>query len=128
MAMLRLTLRNVAANRLRFLLTTFAVFLGVSFVVASLVLTDGLIKVFDEIVENANEGIDVRVQSADEFTETEFEENPIDIALLDDVQDVEGVELAEPVIQTLGPRPLDGTSDDAELIDLEGRLRQRAER
>ena len=43
-AVLRLTRRNLAGNRLRFALTTFAVLLGVSFVVSSFVLTDGLLR------------------------------------------------------------------------------------
>ena len=51
---LRLTFRNLAASKLRFLLTSFAVFMGVSFVVSSFVLTDGLTKTFDAIVEDSN--------------------------------------------------------------------------
>ena len=37
--MLRLTLRNLAANKARFMMTTFAVVLGVGFVVSSFVLS-----------------------------------------------------------------------------------------
>ena len=40
---IKLSLRNLLSNRLRFALTTFAILLGVSFVVASFVLTDGLL-------------------------------------------------------------------------------------
>ena len=120
MAMVRLTLRNVAANRLRFVLTTFAVFLGVSFVVASLVLTDGLLDTFDQIVEDANAGIDVQVRASDEFAETQFTDRPIDIALLDEVRAVDGVAEAEPLIQVLNPRPLNGTGPGAELIETPG--------
>ena len=39
--MLKLSIRSLTNNKLRFSLTTFAVILGVSFVVASFVLTDG---------------------------------------------------------------------------------------
>ena len=42
-SVLRLTRRNLASNKLRFGLTTFSVLLGVSFVVSSFVLTDGLL-------------------------------------------------------------------------------------
>ena len=48
---LRLTFRNLAASKLRFLLTSFAVLMGVSFVVSSFVLTDGLIETFDGVVD-----------------------------------------------------------------------------
>ena len=40
--MLRLTFRNVWAHKLRFLLTTFAVVMGVGFVVGSFIVTDSL--------------------------------------------------------------------------------------
>ena len=41
-------------------------------------------------------------------------------ALVADIETVDGVELVEPAIQTIGPRPLDGTGDDAELIETQG--------
>ena len=46
--MLRLTLKNLRANRVRFAMTTFAVVLAVSFVVSSFVLTDGLRSTFGD--------------------------------------------------------------------------------
>ena len=49
--MLKLSIRSLTNNKLRFSLTTFAVILGVSFVVASFVLTDGLTRTFDTLVE-----------------------------------------------------------------------------
>ena len=55
-AMFRLSLRNIASNKSRFALTTFAVLLGVSFVVSSFVLTDGLLKTFDSIVARRQRG------------------------------------------------------------------------
>jgi len=91
-SMLRLSLRNLAGNRLRFILTTFAILVGVSFVVASFVLTDGLIRTFDELVEDANADVDVEVRARSEFDEIDFTLRPIDEALIDVVAEVEGVE------------------------------------
>ncbi len=93
---LRLTRRNLASNRLRFTLTTFAVLLGVSFVVSSFVLTDGLLKTFNNIVEDGNSEIDIEISARSDFAETASFERPIDEALLADVRAVEGVREAEP--------------------------------
>ena len=50
--MFRLTLRNLAANKARFAMTTFAVVLGVGFVVASFVLSDGLRSTFSDLSDD----------------------------------------------------------------------------
>ncbi len=92
---LRLSLRNLAASRLRVVLTTFAVLLGVSFVVASFVLTDGLLDTFDTIIEEANAEIDAEVRARSDFDEVQFTARPIDEALVDVVRAVEGVAAAE---------------------------------
>ena len=89
-------LKNITAHRLRFALTTFAVLLGVSFVVASFVLTDGLRATFNTIVADANAGLDAQVQAASGFDEVQFTNRPIDEALVDVVAAVDGVELAVP--------------------------------
>ncbi|HSP27613.1 MAG TPA: FtsX-like permease family protein [Ilumatobacteraceae bacterium] len=89
--MLKLSVRNLTHNKLRFSLTTFAVLLGVSFVVASFVLTDGLTKTFDTLIEEATSDVDVEVRSRDDFEEVAFATRPIDAALIDVVQGVDGV-------------------------------------
>ncbi len=61
--MFKLSIRSLTHNKLRFSLTTFAVLLGVSFVVASFVLTDGLTRTFDTIIEEANAEVDVEVHA-----------------------------------------------------------------
>ena len=98
--MIRLSLRNLASNKLRFALTTFAVVLGVSFVVASFVLTDGLLKTFDTLVEEANAEIDAEVRAASDFDEIEGFLRPFDESAADLIADVEGIELAEVGIQS----------------------------
>ena len=91
-----LTMRSLAANRLRFLLTTFSVVLGVSFVVASFVLTDGLLKTFDEIVEDANADVDAQIRFGSDFTEVEFTNLPFDESVVDTVAAVDGVDVVVP--------------------------------
>lgn len=65
--MLRLTLKSLAANRVRFAMTTFAVVLAVSFVVSSFVLTDGLRASFGDLSEEIVEGTDLEVRPAGTF-------------------------------------------------------------
>jgi putative ABC transport system permease protein len=100
-AMLTLSVRNLLANKLRFFLTTFAVILGVSFVVASFVLTDGLAKTFDTIVEESVSEVDVEVRAANEFDEDAFANRSIDEGLVTQLAAVDGVEKIEPGVQSL---------------------------
>jgi putative ABC transport system permease protein len=97
---IRLSLRNLASNRLRFALTAFAVVLGVSFVVSSFVLTDGLLRTFDNIVEDANADIDAQVRADDDFAEVESAERPFDESLFDAVAAVDGVAEAQPGLES----------------------------
>lgn len=113
-AMILLSFRNMARHRLRFALTTFSVLLGVSFVVASFVLTDGLRATFDAIVTDANEGIDAQVQARSQFEEVQFTDRPIDEALLDAVAAVDGVEEAVAGTQSAKIVPITGSGDPIE--------------
>jgi putative ABC transport system permease protein len=90
-AMLKLSIRSLMAHKLRFSLTTFAVLLGVSFVVASFVLGDGLRRTFDNIVQDANSNVDVEVRAAEDFTEVDFAMQRIDESVADLVAGVDGV-------------------------------------
>ena len=108
---LRLTFRNLAASKLRFMLTAFAVLMGVSFVVSSFVLTDGLSKTFDAIVEDSNAGLDAQVRAKAEFEEVDFVDVPIDEGLVELVAGVDGVGVAEPGFQTGQLIPLDSDGE-----------------
>ncbi len=112
--MLKLSIRSLTHNKLRFSLTTFAVLLGVSFVVASFVLTDGLTRTFNTIVEDANAEVDVEVRAKDDFAEVDLGDRPIDEALLEVVEGVDGVREAIPITSSLKVIPLkaDGTTID----------------
>lgn len=105
-AMIKLSLRSLGAHKLRFALTTFAVLLGVSFVVASFVLSDGLRRTFDNIVTDANEQVDVEVRAAEEFTEVDFTMQRFDESLVDVVAGVDGVGEIMPGAQTFKAIPV----------------------
>ena len=94
--MIRLGFRNMKSNSLRFALTTFAVLLGVSFVVASFVLTDGLRATFNTMVDEGYSGVDAEVRAKAEFDEVVFTFRPIDEELVGVVAAVDGVAEAAP--------------------------------
>lgn len=113
-AVFLLTFRNILRNRLRFMLTTFAVLLGVSFVVASFVLTDGLRSTFDDIIAEGFAGTDVQVQAESDFDEVMFVDRPIDQDLVEVVAAVDGVALAEPYTDSAKVIPLAADGDPIE--------------
>lgn len=115
--MFRLSLRNLASNKLRFALTTFAVLLGVSFVVSSFVLTDGLLKTFDDLVADANADIDATVRARSDFDEVDFTVRPIDESLFEAVAAVEGVDEAQSGLQSTKIVPV---KDNGEPIQTTG--------
>ena len=93
--MLRLTIKNLLANKVRFALTTFGVMLAVSFVVSAFVLGDGLRSSFSTVTEEATAGVDLEVRTVAEFGE------PADLpmSIVDRVAGVDGVADAVPVIE-----------------------------
>ena len=111
--MLRLTLKNLKANRVRFAMTTFAVVLAVSFVVSSFVLTDGLRSTFGDLSADIVEGTDLEVRPVEEFGQSTF--------LTDDevaaVRDTDGVRVAQPIVeaveQSVRPLKADGNEIDS---------------
>ena len=63
--MLRVTLRNLLARKVRLLLSAFAIVLGVAFVSGSLVFTDTMSKSFDSIVQGSLTDASVRLTGVD---------------------------------------------------------------
>ena len=61
-AMRKVSMRNLAAHKVRLVLTTVSVLLGTAFVAGSFVFTDTLNSSFTKIFDNADKGIDARVQ------------------------------------------------------------------
>ncbi|MBA3437290.1 MAG: FtsX-like permease family protein [Thermoleophilaceae bacterium] len=93
--MTSIALRNLLARKMRTLLTSLAVVLGVMMVSGTYVLTDTIDQSFGKIFEQSNAGIDA-VVSAKETVETDDQqESPFGAEILDRVQGVEGVEAAD---------------------------------
>ena len=108
--MLRLTLRNLAANKARFAMTTFAVVLGVGFVVASFVLSDGLRSTFGDLSEEITGETDLLVRPAADFGEP----LPLDESLVAEINAVDGVANAVAFVEApengVQPIKADGTT------------------
>ncbi|MCY4036020.1 MAG: ABC transporter permease, partial [bacterium] len=95
MSLLRYTLKSIAGARIRFLLTTLAVVVGVAFTVGVFVTTDGLRATFGDLSEDIFEGVDLSVRSEVEFGDRDFGAPLVDPALVDDIASVDGVAAAE---------------------------------
>ncbi|MFP5322952.1 MAG: ABC transporter permease [Acidimicrobiia bacterium] len=95
--MWKLSLRQLLAHKIRFVMTSFAVILGVSFVVGSLVVTDTVRRSFDTLFAEITEGTDLVVRSESAFEDQSFSGNrePLPEELVDVVGGVEGVAVAE---------------------------------
>ena len=110
--MLRLTIKNLAANRIRLALTTFAVVLAVSFVVASFVLTDGLRDSFGSLSEDIVSGTDLELRPVDDFGQTDL----LPESVLADVAAIDGVAAVAPVVVAENNiRPINGAGEEISL-------------
>ena len=107
--------RSIRARWGRTLAIAAAITAGVSFVVGSFVLADSLRETFTELFQELNEDVDLEVRSAQEFDSDEARE-PIDLAITDTIQQVEGVDVVEPAIQ----RYAQLLNDDGEVVSTPG--------
>lgn len=105
-----LAVRSVRANKVRLLLTTFAVVLGVSFVTGSFLLTDSLRDVFKGLAADITDSSDVVVRGEVPFGDPTLG-RLVPPDLVATVAAVEGVEAAEGTVTTFGATLLkaDGT-------------------
>ncbi|WP_433338464.1 ABC transporter permease [Spirillospora sp. CA-294931] len=91
--MAKVTLRNLAAHKIRLVLTAVSVILGVAFVAGTLIFTDTMNKQFDELFNDVGKDVAVSVRakkvidSADETNATQ----PVPASVLKSVSAVEGV-------------------------------------
>jgi putative ABC transport system permease protein len=87
-----LTLRGIAARKLRASMTAAAIFFGVAMITGTLILTDTINKSFDDIFQSANEKTDVTVKPRETVEDSRGAEPPAFRAdLLQAVQKVDGV-------------------------------------
>src|SRR4051812_19354096 len=94
--MFHATLRSLLARKLRLVLSGIAIILGVGFVAGSLILTDTIGKVFDNIFAQANKKVAVVVRGKE--TAVSSERSPVPAALLTTVRSLPGVAAAEPQV------------------------------
>jgi putative ABC transport system permease protein len=99
--MLRLTLKSVRGHLLRFVLTLFAVSLGVAFVAGSFVLTDSLRSTFDTLIATSSQGTDVSVRGQEGGSNVTGEglTTRLPLDLVDTLRQVDGVQRAVPDVQ-----------------------------
>jgi putative ABC transport system permease protein len=101
--MLALTVKSIRANKARFILTSFAVLLGVAFMAGTFVLTDTIKKSYDQITANVYHSTDAVVRSSqviDSGGQGAKTRGTISASTLATVRAVKGVRAAEP--QQLG--------------------------
>ena len=97
--MIRFSLRNLLVNKLRLLLTLAAVTVGVAFVSGTFVLSDTMVKAFDELYTGLTSGTDVVVRAESPYdadiATTGGQLRPLDESVVETVRAVPGVEAAE---------------------------------
>lgn len=99
--MWKVTWKGLLAHKLRFVLTSLAVVLGVAFMSGTMTLTATLSQVFDDLFADVNEGVDVYVRGREPFDADFFTppREPVPAALLDTIRSVEGVADAQPGVE-----------------------------
>jgi putative ABC transport system permease protein len=96
--MLTATLRAMIAHKLRLVLTTASIALGVAFLAGTLVLTDTMGLAFEQLFGKVSAGTDAVVRTHAPYTASEgigTSRAPIDAAVLTDISTVDGVRAAE---------------------------------
>ncbi|WP_157108687.1 FtsX-like permease family protein, partial [Aldersonia kunmingensis] len=101
--MRKVSLRNLAAHKLRLALTVLSVVLGTAFVAGSFVFTDTLKHTFDGIFDEVAKGVDVRVSSEEELS------SGVPFEIGGQLAQIDGVRAVAP-----------GTSGQVVLLDKEG--------
>ena len=91
--MFQLTIKELAARKLRLLATAFAVLLGVAFMAGTLVFTQTIGATFDSALAKADQGVDAYVRTPSEIDLGYGEPGPrLDATLADTVASVDGVD------------------------------------
>ena len=110
--MLRLALKSVLANKLRFAFTALAVVMGVAFVTAAFVTADSLRSTFDDLASDINAGTDFTVRGELPFGDiTDAIAPSVPDSLVDDILAVDGVAAAEGGFFVDGVIPVDGSGE-----------------
>lgn len=90
-----LTIKQLAANKLRLVATAFAVILGVAFLAGTLILTDTIRGTLDDALTKADAGTDAYIRGISPLTLGYGQSGPpLDAALLNTIRNVDGVDKA----------------------------------
>src|SRR3954453_19721611 len=92
------TVRGMLAHRLRLILTTASIALGVAFLAGTLILTDTMKLAFEQLFGKVNAGTDAVVRTQAAYNEADgagTSHGPIADSVLDSVRKVDGVRAAE---------------------------------
>jgi putative ABC transport system permease protein len=115
--MFRVTLKSLAAKKLRLVLTSIAVVLGVAFMAGTFVLTDTLGSVFDNLFADTNKGVDVVVRGREAFKPADQQGQqtnarpPVPVGLVGEIRQVPEVAKAQGTL--LGYALVIGKNGDA---------------
>jgi putative ABC transport system permease protein len=117
----RLTIKNLAARKLRLALTAFAVVLSVAFMAGTFVLTDTMGAVFDDLFADVNKGVDVAVRGRQAFEDTaggpgaQVIREPVDASIVPLIKTVDGVGTVEGSVTGIAKvvTLVDGRPDEA---------------
>ncbi len=106
--MTSLALRGMADRKLRSVLTTIAVLLGVAMIAGTYVLTDQIRGGFTELQESVYKGVDVEVSPKTSFSSQFSMARPLDERLIARVEQVPGVAKARGEVFAAGGLVIDG--------------------
>ncbi len=111
--MFKVSVKSLAAHKIRLLMTTFAVVLGVTFVVASFVLSDSLRATFDTLSETITSPFDAQVRGVETFEGDFTSRPPVPQSVLDRIRSLPEVDGAVGIVQI----PVQAAKPDGTLID-----------
>ena len=119
--MFGLTLRNIRGRKLRYVMTTFAVVLGVAFLSTSFFLTDRLRDTFDELAVDITGELDLVVRTSvgegDRINRLPVPEDLLEVVNAD----IPGVAAVAPIIQAWGVIPITvGDDGKAKAVTTQG--------
>ncbi len=106
--MLRLVVRGLLARKLRTILTSIAIILGVAMVAGTFILTDQITSAFDSIFQAGNEKIDAVVQRQTLFDSSGAEVPPLPESIVEQVRRTDGVAVADGEVQAQGQLLVNG--------------------
>src|SRR5947208_7248335 len=94
--MWKVTLKGLAAHKLRLVVTGLAIILGVAFVAGTYVLTDTINKTFTQLFDQTTKGVDVAVRTKATFSgQGNQQRSPMPATLVQTIRAVPGVASAE---------------------------------